>query len=149
MIPSRPVIDDILATFFAAQLEGTSGVARERIQFVDVSLRYYLESEGELVLDRDDATLLRCEREFDPEGAFAATMHADDLIFAIAGYLNAMAPAEPLVLRAQLHTVEGLIAWILKQELVDEERLICPLLSARAALDRGRRRLRHPALRRR
>jgi hypothetical protein len=149
MIPIRPVIDDILAKFFAAELEEEHGAARERIEFVDVTLRHYLEAEGKRVLTPDDLTLLRCEREFDADGAFARTMHADDLILAIAGYLGAVAPCEPLVLRAQLRTVERLIASVLAQRLVNAEDLVCALLDARAAIDRRRRELRHPALRRR
>jgi hypothetical protein len=149
MIPIRPVIDDILSKFFAAELEGTSGAPRERIEFVEISLRSYLEAEGERVLVDNDLTLLQQEREFDPDGAFARTAHADDLIFALTGYLNAVVPCEPLVLRAQLRTVERLIASVLAQRLVDQQKIMCALLSACAAIDRGRQELRHPALRRR
>jgi hypothetical protein len=149
MVPIRPVIDDILSKFFAAELEPEHGAARTRIEFVDFSLREYLEAEGGQVLVDDDLTLLQQEREFDPDGAFARTAHAEDLVFALAGYLNAVAPQEPLVLRQQLRTVERLIASVLAQRLVNAEKQMCALLSVCAAIDRGRRELRHPALRRR
>jgi hypothetical protein len=145
----RPVIDDILQQFFPAEAEGQAGPARERIQFVEVSLRQYLECQGERVLVDDDVTLLRQERQFHPDGAFTRIAHADDLVLALAGYLNATVPCEPLVLRAQLRTVERLLAFLLARRLVNAEDLICAILDARAAIDRGLRQLHHPALRRR
>ena len=147
MITIRPVIDDILFQFFSAESGGVHGVARERIQFVDVSLRHYLEIEGERVLVEDDRMLLNAAHEFEPEAAFARTMHADELILAIPGYLNAMVPAEPLVLRAQLRTVERLVAWVLARRLVNADELLRPLMEARDVIDSRRRKIHHPALR--
>jgi hypothetical protein len=144
----QPVIDDILQKFISAETEGTTGAARERIRFVDASLRHYLETQGERVLVDDDVTLLHLEREFAADGAFCRTMHADDLVLLVAGYLRAVMPREPLVLRAQLRTVEHLLAAVLRQRLVNAEELVLPLMDARDAIDRGWRELRHPALRR-
>ncbi|MFC0681731.1 hypothetical protein ACFFGH_28200 [Lysobacter korlensis] len=147
MTGTRPTIDTILTEFFAAELEGKRGITRERIEFVDVSLRHFLEAAGEQVLVADDLILLATEREFEPEGAFARTMHADDLIFALAGYLNSMVPREPMVLRVQLRMVDRLIGWMLGRHLVNHDELVTPLMHARAAIDSGRARLRHPAFR--
>ncbi len=147
MTGTRPTIDTILTEFFTAELDGKKGVTRERIEFVEVSLRHHLETAGEQVLVDDDVILLAREREFDDEGAFARTMHADDLIFALAGYLNAMAPQDPMVLRVQLRMVDRLIGWMLGGHLVNRDELVRPLLEARVAIDNGRARLRHPAFR--
>ncbi len=147
MTGTRPTIDQILSEFFAAELDGKNGITRERIQFVDVSLRHYLETAGEEVLVDDDASLLAHERDFDPDGAFARAMHADHLILALAGYLSAMVPREPIVLRVQLRMVERLIAVVIARRLVDPYTLIGPLLEVRSAIERGRRELRHPSLR--
>ena len=147
MTGTKPTIDKILSDFFAAELEGKRGVTRERIDFVEVTLRQYLETEGERVLVSDDATLLAQEPEFEPESAFSRTMHAEDLIFAIAGYLNSRCPRDPVLLRVQLRMIARLIAWILGNELVEQSEILSPLLEARAAIDCGRAQLRHPAYR--
>ena len=146
---TRPVIDDILSVFFAGECDSKEGPPLHRIEFVDASLRHYLETQGERVLVDDDVTLLHLERQFNRDGAFCRSMHADDLILMIAGYLRAYVPREPLVLRAQLAAVERLIASVLRQRLINPEEMLLPLLDARDAIDRGRRELRHPALRRR
>lgn len=133
----NPTIDDILRSFFALRLEGATGVRRRRILLVHDTLRLYLEREGFRVLTTGDLVLLQLERALDPTDGFTRTMHADDLVFALPGYLE-QPMADRLDRRVRRTLVEALVDRLIALRFIDEYELACPLLDLRAALDRGR-----------
>ena len=147
MTSHRPNIDGILVAFFGREREGKKGLTLQRIDLVERLLRQYLDAAGDRILVDDDRILLAAEREFEPDGAFARTMHADDLVFTLPNFLNTVASLEPLDRRVQLRMVDRLIGFLLGEGLVDQGELFRPLLEARVAIDNGRAQLRHPALR--
>jgi hypothetical protein len=147
MTPNRPNIDEILVEFFGREREGKRGLTLQRIDLAERMLRGFLEAEGNRILVDDDLVLLAAEREFEPDGAFVRTMHADDLIFALPIFLNSADSLEPLDRRVQLRMADRLVGTILRKRLVNQDELLCPLLEARVAIDSGRAQLRHPALR--
>jgi hypothetical protein len=147
MSSNRPHIDEILVAFFDREREGKKGLTLQRIDLVERMLRQFLDAEGNRVLVDDDRILLEAEREFEPDGAFARTMHADDLVFALPIFLDSSDMLEPLDRRVQLRMADRLVGTILRGRLVNQDELLCPLLEARVAIDNGRAQLRHPALR--
>lgn len=133
----NPTIDDILRGFFALRLEGATGVRRRRILLVHDTLRLYLEREGHHVLTTGDLALLALERAIDPTDGFTRTMHADDLIFALPGYLE-QPLADRLDRQMQRTLIGALVNRLLELRFVDGYGLECPLLDIQAALRRGR-----------
>jgi hypothetical protein len=156
MTGTRPSIDQILASFFAARLEDSTGLRRRRIEGVERRLRGFLEADGECILPTGDRALLQLERQFGGGNAFARTMHADDLLFALRLFLaEPWLPGDVQDRRVQLSTVDALVFSLLERRLVDRHELACPLLQlqvaiddAKAALRRGSRDLRDGPARR-
>lgn len=153
---STPTIDVILEAFFLervlpgvrSSLKGDAVAARplpmtqRRLRSLEFRLRDYLEVEGEHILVTADLELLASERQFDPDGAFCRTMRADDLLFALPGFLKRCVPEDLADTRLQLATIEALTSWLLRRRLVDQSGLECTLLDLEAALRHGRADLR-------
>lgn len=136
MTVPRPHIDDILTSFFARECEGTKGVTRQRTELVERLLRECLEAEGARVLVDRDRIMLAAEHEFQPEGAFARTMHADDLIFVLPLFVQPpWLHSEPLVQRIQLYLTDALTGHIMYGGLADYDQLICQLYDIRNGID--------------
>ena len=147
MSPNRPNIEEILGAFFGREREGKKGLTLQRIDLVERMLREFLDASGERILVDDDRTLLAAEREFEPDNAFARTLHAENLLLALPVFLTSVATLEPLDRRVQLRMADRLIGFMLGKRMVDQHALLRPLLEARVAIDDGRAQLRHPALR--
>jgi len=153
---ATPTIDAILEGFFlervvcAPRVSARSGAAaarpspvmQRRLRSLEIRLRDYLEAEGERVLVTGDLEVLASERQFDPGGAFCRTMRADDLLFALPGFLERCVPADLTDTRLQLATIDALTSWLLKSGLINPWGLECTLLDVDAALRRGRADLR-------
>ena len=156
-----PTIDVILEMFFLERVVpagwlvggGDSGgprpsgtqrppMTQRRLRSLEGRLRDYLEIEGEHILVTADIELLASERQFDPTGAFCRTMHADDLLFALPGFLQRCVPADLTDTRLQLATIDALTSWLLRRGLIDGAGLECTLLDVDAALRQGREDLR-------
>ena len=136
----RITIDDILHSFFLTESFGKTGTAYRRIRFIELSLRDYLEESGSAILTPWDRALLALEMVDEPNGAFCRTMHADDLVFALCGFL-ALSPLDPVDRRTQLRVAEHLIAFLTRCSLVDENEMACQLLTVGAAIREGKRAL--------
>ncbi|KFF59304.1 hypothetical protein JF66_12275 [Cryobacterium sp. MLB-32] len=143
MKTSQIHIDEILTAFFTLQGAGQTPAARRRTLLVEARLRDCLEIEGERVLVTRDLMILAAEREFEPVGAVARTMHADDLIFVLPSFLEApWLHGTALMKRAQLTLVEHLTAQLLNDGTVTYDEVTCPLHEIRARLDAARAALR-------
>lgn len=83
--------------------------------------------------------MLEAEREFEAVGAFARTMHAEDLLFVLPLFLTSpwLLPM-PLEQRVQLDLAEDLTAWVLHSGLVQREGRECLLMDIRGAVGRAR-----------
>lgn len=138
MTPHKPTIDLILGTFFSTSFARCSGVKLHRTRIVESLLSSCLERDGHRILVDSDRAVLAAERQFDPDRAFARTMHAEDLLFAIGIFI---APewlaVDTLVRRRQLEVAENLVAHLIDTQLVREDGFECMLLDLRFALDRG------------
>ena len=146
MTNQLPTIDEILPAFFSARLTGKTGVTRHRIEVVEERLRACADAEAERILVTRDLLLLAAEREFDPAGAVARVMHAEDLIFILSIFATTpWLPDDPVQCRKQLQLTEALTGHVLARGLVDREGLICPLLDIRARIDKGKWELRRVA----
>lgn len=135
MKPIRVTIDQILVPFFEANIASTTGIKQNRISQVELHLRHCLEDEGPRVLTTGDLRIVSAEQDFQPDGAFARTMHADDLVFVLA--IFTMPPwllHDPTLLRVQLALTERLTATVLHNGLVDYQEVNCPLLDIDAAI---------------
>lgn len=140
---SNPAIDELLSQFFAVQQSGKKGVARQRIEEVERQLRACVEAEAERILVTSDLLLLASEREFDPAGAVARVMHADDLVFILSIFVEpGWQPSDPAQRQAQLRMTRLLTSYLLDHGFVSRKELCCPLLDIRAGISRGQAELR-------
>lgn len=136
MTTPRPSIDQILTQFFARQ--PATGVAGRRLQFLDPLLRRYLETEGYRSLTTPLLAELAIEREFEPAGAFARIMNADDLIYTLPGFIEPPWLQENLLLRKpQIDLVAGLAALVVGRYLGPED-FACALMEVDATIRRAR-----------
>jgi hypothetical protein len=139
---AAPTIDVILEAFFLEQGITASPMRQRRLKSLEFRLCDYLEVEGERILVTADLELLASERQFDPEGAFRRTMHADDLLFALPGFLERCVPADLTDGRLHVATIGALASWLITRRLIDQAGLECILLDVDAALRRGKADLR-------
>jgi len=139
---SQPTIRSILAEFFDEETAHKRGVIRQRNLAVQTMLGRYLELEGERSLTDPGIAILRAERAFEPNGAFTRTMHADDLLVALRGFLEPPWLAiDPLLRHRQLALLRALLDFLCREMLIDEWGLACFLLETRAQIDRAKRAL--------
>ncbi len=139
MTTMRRTIDEILQPFFAAETTGKKGLTLHRIGAVERHLRDCCEREAERILITSDLALLAAERQFDPEGAVARVMHADDLIFMLSIFVRPeWQPADPVQRRVQLRITEKLTAHLVRRRLIDRSSLACPLIDIEIGIRRGR-----------
>lgn len=142
----EPCIDEILTAYTAARIAQLTGRRRARVEAADARLRHALEVEAERILLHQDLAVLRMERAVQPEGALVRTMHAEDLVFALALCLTpAWLFPDRLDRQEQLRHAEGLLRQVIAWGLIDPQAASCPLIDARIAIDRARRRLREAA----
>ena len=140
MTTRQPSIDQILTQFVARQ--PATGVALERLRFLDPLLRSYLETEGHRSLTTPLLAQLEIERGVDPAGAFARIMNADDLIYTLPGFLEPPWLQENLLLRkAQIDLVAGLARLIVTRYLGPED-FACAEMELDATISGTREQLR-------
>lgn len=146
MPASRPSIDEILTTFFAREQAATSGVRSGRLERIEAALRHCLEADCDRVLDERGLSLLQVERVFEPGGAFARAMRADDLVFALLVFLeDRWLAADAGDRRLQVRIALRIVDFLLERRLIDERDLSCPLIELKVQASRIRRQLRSDA----
>jgi len=140
----RPTIETILGGYFNDRRAGKAGIRRARIDGVEMRLRAYLELEGPRVLTDGQQVFLATAREFDPVDAFVRVMQAEDLAFALIGFVRqeSLADLDDLDQLAQLRETEYLVAHLVRRRLIDGHDLSCPLLDLQFLLNSGRREIR-------
>src|SRR5690554_4262994 len=143
MTTARHTINEILQPFFASQSASKKGLTLRRIYDVEVLLRRCIETEAERILVTADLAVLAAERQFDPEGAVARVMHADDLIFILTIFVqDEWQPSDPIQRRVQLRITEQLTAHMVRRRLVDRSSLACPIVDIEIGVQRGREEVR-------
>jgi hypothetical protein len=143
MAPPRPSIDEILTAFFARERATASGIRAERLDRIEAALRLCLERDCDRVLDERGLSLLQVERVFEPAGAFARSMRADDLAFALLVFLeDRWLEPDPADRRLQVRLALRIVDFLLERRLIDERDLACPLIELKVQAGRVRARLR-------
>ena len=141
---SRPTIAELLDTFAHDFLLNAKVRSRKRFPLIRAHLTRYLETDADNILTRHDLEILRAERELDPINAFARTMHADDLFYAMHDYFesaHALGPIEDR--RAQLDIAAHLCQWLWDRHYVSEHTVDeCAVLDVQFALRHARERFR-------
>ena len=135
-----PTISDLLDDFFVGyQPNATVGV-QARIDVVRNDLEQHLDLEGPRVLTTGQLAILATEKQFDPVGAFARTMHADDLYYALQHYLDVAHAFEEVSLReTQIDVVAALAETLWRKRLISERNVSeCTVIEFEIALKRGR-----------
>jgi hypothetical protein len=142
MTAIRPTIDTLLDGFFPPYIEQTYGVLRARTLRVMTALDKFLEAEGEGILTPGDLVILAAEREFEAKAAFARTMYAEDLVFALPLFLRTpWLHPDPLLQRVQLKVVHELVVYLRQHVCFTEVELALPLAEIRTAIISARREL--------
>jgi hypothetical protein len=135
----KPTIDEILHVFFLQRLDGTGGVTRKRILLIERALRACLEEVGSRILTNRDVAILTLERAIDPHDAFARTMFADDLIFALPLFISEPYLFAGLTERTlQLRITGALKRFVTRSGLVDPWELSCAIIDLDIALKQAR-----------
>lgn len=139
----RLTIDEILQRFFSEQRADTKGITLLRIRRIEERLRECVEAEAESILVTSDLKIVAAEREFEPEGAVARTMHADDLIFVLSEFVkDPWLPAERLQRAKQVQLSTALTGYLLRSGLVDPAGMSCALIEIEVAVHQERARQR-------
>ncbi|MEX1079531.1 MAG: hypothetical protein WED09_10530 [Homoserinimonas sp.] len=139
MTTARHTIDEILQPFFNSQTTGKKGLTLRRIQEVERHLRACSETEAERILIAPDLAVLAAERQFNPNGAVARVMHADDLVFILSIFVGPeWQPTDPVQRRVQLRITEQLAGVLIRRRLVDRSSLACPIIDIEIGIQRGR-----------
>jgi len=139
----RPSIDEILTAFFAREQAAASGIRSRRLERVEAGLRRCLEIDCDRVLDERGLSLLHVERVFEPAGAFARSMRADDLVFALLVFLeDRWLEADASDRRLQVRIALRIVDFLLERRLIDERDLACPLIELKVQASRIRAQLR-------
>lgn len=139
MTTARHTINEILQPFFASQTSGKKGLTLRRIQGVEVQLRLCIEAEAERILVTSDLAVLAAERQFNPDGAVARVMHADDLIFILSIFVQPeWQPSDLVQRRVQLRITEQLVGNLVRRRLIDRSSFACPILDIEFGVQRGR-----------
>jgi hypothetical protein len=140
----RLTIHTILDSFFEELSATATGTDRVKLNQIETMLRTFLELDGERVLADQDRAIFEAERALDPGCAFARTMHANDLVLALALFVGPRWLHPDARLRGvQLSVTERLMTQILGDQLVDGTHYIWPLLDIEARIDRARKGLGH------
>jgi hypothetical protein len=142
MTKRSPTLAPLFDVFFRDQVDGQSAAAASRTRAVRAHLEAYLDEHADGVLTTGSLALLNAERQFTARGAFVRTMHADDLLFALPGYLSPdhRMPA-PAAARSQVVLVGRLAQWLWTEGHLPRHGLECGIHELEAALSRARREL--------
>ena len=134
-----PSIDEILTAFFAREHAAASDALARRIERIERTLRSCLETDCDQALDDGGASLLAAERVLEPEGAFARSMRADDLVFALVVLLeDRWLPEHAADRRLHVRLALRLVDFLLERRLIDERDLACPLIELKVRVSRVR-----------
>ncbi|GAB3531145.1 hypothetical protein GCM10027403_01080 [Arthrobacter tecti] len=135
-------VDDILTRYFSGSASGKHPATVERYARVLLHLRLFLETEGDATVGADTVTLLNLERQFEPEGAFARVLGAEDLVFALPRFLSSHWLLTDFHDRlAQISLVSRLVQWLCSRQLVDSRWHRHAVMQTRAAAEKARRRV--------
>ena len=142
MTKRSPTLAPLFDVFFRDQVDGQSPAAASRTRAVRADIEAYLDEHADDTLTTGSLALLNAERQFAPRGAYVRTMHADDLLFALPGYL---APKHrmrtPAAARSQVVLVGRLAQWLWTEGHLPHQGLECGIHELEAALSRARREL--------
>jgi hypothetical protein len=138
-----PIISDLLDDFFAGYQPNAPVAVQARIDTVRRDLEQQLDLEGPRILTTGQLAILNTEKQFDPVGAFARTMHADDLYYALERYAQPAHAFEDASLReTQLDVVAALAASLWRSPFVSAHNVSeCTVIELEIALKRGREKL--------
>ncbi|WP_417510827.1 hypothetical protein [Microbacterium sp.] len=140
MNTQRPHIDEILTAFLNAQIKEKTGLRRRRIVTAEEHLRHCMEAEGHRILTNGDLALLKLEREIAPDNAFARTMFADDLLYALGIYVSDSWLLPDRIDRGvQLRFADDLTTQLIDWRLIDEYSLSCAVLDVRGSIHQAKR----------
>ena len=136
----RPTIDELLEEFFRLYKPTAPRALRERIDLVRSHMSVHLENEGPRELTAPQLLILEADRAFDPNGAFARTMHAPELYFALTRYLGpeSALPAD-LQRHTQLDVVGALASFLWSKRLISLGTVSeCDIIEFDIAMERAR-----------
>ena len=138
-----PTISDLLDDFFVGYQPNAPVGVQARIDIVRNDLEEHLDLEGPRILSASQLAVVDNEKQFDPIGAFARTMHADDLYYALQHYLDPAHAFDDVSLReTQLDVVAALAESLWRTRQVSSRNVSeCTVIEFEIALRRGREQL--------
>ncbi|WP_166982834.1 hypothetical protein [Paramicrobacterium fandaimingii] len=135
-----PTIEELLVPFFIEQTAGKTGKRLRRVQEVERHLREYLQTAGHRILTTWSLGILNLERQFHPDDAFIRCMHADDLLYTLATFIEpAWLSDDRIQARVQVGIAEKLMLWLRENGLVTYADVSCELQRLVVAIYRVKR----------
>ena len=117
---AKLTVEEILEAFFSLSYAGKQTATAARYARVEGQLRCFLDTDGRLFLTPDAAMILELESAFGSEGAFARIFDAEDLLYALRGFLTPrwLLP-DVQDRRTQVSLTARLVQWLCSSHLVD------------------------------
>jgi hypothetical protein len=143
MTRPEPTACAIIETIEDALTIDRTPATRHRYARARARLEAYLESLGGAMLTDAGASMLEVERALDPDGALLRVATAEDLVYALPGFISLERPRLPVSdVRAQLRLAEQCRRFIERRGLVDFGAHACAMWEVDGALRRARAALR-------
>ena len=117
---AQPTVDEILESFFVGSCDDKLPATAQRYTRVRTQLQLFLEADGWEFLTPDAAALLELERAFTPRNGFGRLFGAEDLLYALHGFLGPrwLLPGVQ-DRRTQVSLTRRLVQWLCSASLVD------------------------------
>jgi hypothetical protein len=134
-----PTAGELLHQFLVQSSACKQEATAERYLLVHAQLHRYLEETGHRILETQQLPYFRREQQKDPADAFCRSFYAEEVIYALPGFL--VLPwlySNPTDRRIQISQTARLAAWLCKSGYVDRRWHSCAVLEVEGAVRRAR-----------
>jgi hypothetical protein len=134
-----PSAGELLHQFLVQSSACKQEATAERYLLVHAKLHRYLEETGNLVLETQQLPYFRREQRKDPSDAFCRSFYAEEVIYALPGFLEPpWLNSNPADRRIQISQTARLTEWLCRSGYVDRFLHSCALLHLEGAIRRAR-----------
>lgn len=134
-----PTAGELLHQFLVQSSACKQEPTAERYLLVHAQLHRYLEETGHRILETQQLPYFRREQHKDPADAFCRSFYAEEVIYALPGFL--VPPwlySNPTNRRIQISQTARLTEWLCKSGYVDRHWHSCAVLEVEGAVRRAR-----------
>lgn len=134
-----PTAGELLHQFLVQSCACKQEATAERYLLVHAQLHRYLEEAGHRILETQQIPYFRREQHKDPSDAFCRSFYAEEVIYALPGFLDPpWLNSNPTDRRIQISQTARLMGWLCKSGYVDRFWHSCALLEVEGSVRRAR-----------